>query len=533
MMWFAAAAPIAVVLALMVGLRWGATKAGPAGWVVSLLVAATVFGAGPKLLLLSQGKAVVRSMFVLYIIWLALALYNVVSEAGALDAIGAGMSRLTADRTMQLLILAWVFSSFLQGVTGFGVPVAVVAPMLVGLGFPPLASVVATGVAHGWAVTFGSLASSFYAMLAVTGMDGADLAPWTAALLGLACLPCGMVAAAMHQGRRSVAHALPAILVLWVVMAGTQYALAVAGLWSMAAFGAGIAGLVASAAVVRMGRYRAAAMGPTAPGSDSAGGVGSSVGHPTATGAGEGGGMGFFEAMSAYFVLLAVVVVGGLVGPVRDALDTVSYTATFPETQTSLGWVNEAAAERALHVFGHAGALILYTCAFAFAIYWLRGRYEPGAAARVVAATIRGSIKPTIGILFMVGMAMFMADSGMTYALALGISRGLGFAFPVVSPFIGALGAFVTGSNTNSNVLFAGLQEGTATLLGLNVLLLLGAQNLGGAVGSVFAPAKVIVGCSTVGLAGCEGDALRQILVYGLAIVALGSVVVGVISLLP
>jgi len=118
----------------------------------------------------------------------------------------------------------------------------------------------------------------------------------------------------------------------------------------------------------------------------------------------------------------------------------------------------------------------------------------------------------------MVGMAMIMDHSGMTYLLARGISESVGAAFPLFSPFIGTLGAFITGSNTNSNVIFAPLQQHAAELIGISVLIVLGAQTTGGALGSMLAPAKVIVGCSTAGLAGQEGEVMKKTLPYGLLI---------------
>jgi lactate permease len=105
----------------------------------------------------------------------------------------------------------------------------------------------------------------------------------------------------------------------------------------------------------------------------------------------------------------------------------------------------------------------------------------------------------------------------MTNLLAQGLSQGFGKEFyPVVAPFIGALGAFITGSNNNSNVLFAILQQNTAQMLGLSIPLILGAQTAGASLGSIFAPAKIIVGCSTVGLGSKEGMVMGRILVYGL-----------------
>lgn len=503
--WLLALSPILVVLILMVGFSWGGSKAGPVGWLVALIVAALFFGAGPRVLFYSQIRGLFLSLFVLYIIWFALALYHVVNEAGALDVISTGVARLTADRTMQLIILSWVFASFLQGVTGFGVPVAVVAPLLISLGFSATTSVVAASVGHSWAVTFGSVASSFYAMLAVTGLDGPTLAPWSAIMLGVTAFPCGLVPAYLYRGWSSVRHSLLAVLGVGVTMAAVLYLMATHGLWNLASFGAGLAGLIVVAGLARLPMYQGTADERIA----------------NRQHANNDTGMSLPLALSAYLVLLVVVVVAQLVPPFPDLLNRVEIAVYLPETRTALGWVNPAGTGRMISVFGHAGALILYTCVISYFIYRRLGRYASGAPRRIIVNTVQGSTKSTIGIVFLVGMAMFMADSGMTFTLAQGLSRTVGGAFPAIAPFIGALGAFMTGSNTNSNVVFAPLQQSTAEILELDALIILGAQNVGGAVGSMFAPAKVIVGCSTAGLAGQEGDVLRQNLIYGLVIIGL------------
>ena len=128
----------------------------------------------------------------------------------------------------------------------------------------------------------------------------------------------------------------------------------------------------------------------------------------------------------------------------------------------------------------------------------------------------RGAVNSSLGIVAMVGMAVVMSHSGMTNLLAQGLSQSFGKDFyPAIAPFIGALGAFITGSNNNSNVLFAALQMRTAELLQLSVTLILAAQTAGGSLGSIMAPAKVIVGCSTVGLGDHEGVVMRPVLGYG------------------
>ena len=126
----------------MVGFRWGAARAGGVGYLSALTIAILFFGAGSVLLGFSHTRALLLTVDVLYIIWAAFLLYRVADEAGAIRTIAQSLPHLTADKGMQALIIGWVFASFLQGVGGFGVPVAVIAPILVGLGFTPLQAVV-------------------------------------------------------------------------------------------------------------------------------------------------------------------------------------------------------------------------------------------------------------------------------------------------------------------------------------------------------------------------------------------------------
>jgi lactate permease len=116
---------------------------------------------------------------------------------------------------------------------------------------------------------------------------------------------------------------------------------------------------------------------------------------------------------------------------------------------------------------------------------------------------------------------MIMDHCGMIVILAEGVSRVLGPVYPFFSPWIGLLGAFMTGSNTNSNVVFGVLQQETAQLAGFSAALMLAAQTTGGALGSMIAPAKILVGCATVGLSGKEGPVLKATLRYGLVITAM------------
>jgi lactate permease len=201
-------------------------------------------------------------------------------------------------------------------------------------------------------------------------------------------------------------------------------------------------------------------------------------------------------------------------------LNQVEIRLHFPVVQTGYGWVTPAGTGQTISVFGHAGALLAYVSLAAYLFYRRSGHYAPGVERRIVRQTIKSAVPSSIGILTMVGMAVAMENSGMTRVLAEGLSRAAGPIFPLVSPFIGLLGAFMTGSNTNSNVVFSAMQQQTAQLLAISVPIILAAQTTGGAVGSMLAPSKVIVGCSTAGLAGREGDVLKKSLLPGLLIAA-------------
>jgi lactate permease len=238
-------------------------------------------------------------------------------------------------------------------------------------------------------------------------------------------------------------------------------------------------------------------------------------------------------ALSAYIVLVVLAFAINLIEPLNAMLSSVKVTLQFPELSTAYGWVTSAGSGRKISLFDHPGAILLYSSLIAYVIYARSGCYRPGAARRILARVAKGAMNSSLGIAAMVGMATLMSHAEMTDILARGLSQSFGpDTYPVIAAFIGALGAFITGSNNNSNVLFAVLQMRTAELLGLSVTLILAAQTAGGSLGSVVSPAKVIVGCSTVGLGDEEGQVMRSILAYGLIPVVVVAIVMLLLSLL-
>jgi len=500
--WLLAFLPVLVVVVMMLVFRWGGSRAGALGWLTAVLVALFFFGAGFELLAVAQVKAILLSLDVLYIIWAALLLFNIAREAGAIRMIGQTLPRLTGDRVMQSLLIGWLMVTFLQGLGGFGVPVAVCAPMLVGLGYSPVQAVAMASLGDGWAVTFGSLGTSFQSLMAVTGLSYEALGPLSAILIGIAGFPSGLLVAVIGNGWRSLKRALLPTLFLSLAMGITQYFLVVNGLWTLGTTGASVIGLLFGFLLVRLPTFRNHA--------DKADALEISVDERDR-------GKSLWLSLLGYEILVVLAFVINLVTPIKSFLSQVIFSLDFPEVSTRYGWVTAAGPGRGINVFAHPGAILLYSCIFSFFIYRKLGYLEKGALKKIFGNVFKSGVNSSLGILAMVGVASIMMHAGMTYLLAEGLSVSFSREiYPAVAPFIGALGAFITGSNTNSNVLFGVLQQSTAQLLNLSVPLILAAQTAGGSLGSVLAPAKVIVGCSTVGLSGKEGEVMRKLLGYGM-----------------
>ena len=121
----------------------------------------------------------------------------------------------------------------------------------------------------------------------------------------------------------------------------------------------------------------------------------------------------------------------------------------------------------------------------------------------------------------MIMMAIVMTDVGMTTTLGRAMAQSTNMVFPILSPFMGMLGTFLTGSNTSSNIMFASLQVETASALGIDKFIIAATQSVSGGIGSSIAPAKVLVGTALVGLSGSENKVLRKTMPYCLAILVI------------
>jgi lactate permease len=505
--------PILLILYLMVGRRWSAARAGTAGYLAALILAFGFFGATPTLFWVAHARAFFLVVDVLWIIGAAYLLYRVVDEAGAIRRISQALPHLTAERGLQALIIGWLFASFLEGVGGFGVPAAVTAPLLVELGLAPVLAVAVASVGHAWGVTFGSLGGAFQALIGASGQPAAALAPEAALMLGIACLLTGWLVTYAVGGWSALRRLGLPVLLLGAVMGTVQYLSVAAGVWNLGAFAGAAAGL---ALVFPLSR--AIGQGGPRPG-------------------GEIDFRGLAVAVSGYAALIAIILAVNFIEPLHALLTRWVIQAQFPEVVTGLGYVNPAGPGRRLVVFSHTGTVLIYAALAAYTIYRMAGWYTPGAARRILTGAGKQVGKAGISIALMVSMAVILELAGMTDELARGMAAGVGALFPLVAPWIGALGAFMTGSNTNSNVVFAQLQLRTALLLGAPVETILAGQTAGASLASVIAPTKVVVAVSMVGLGGSEGRVIRAMAGYIAGLVLLVSLLtallVGVQSWMP
>jgi len=183
-----AATPIVAILVLMLALGWSAARAGLAGLALAALLAVPAFGFGdaaPGLAASALGVAAEGGFVALTILWIllpALALHEHQQRSGAIDALRAGLGRLSGQRPLQALLVGWFVALFFEGAAGFGTPVALTAPLLVGLGLPPLQAVVLALLGHAVGVSFGALGTPVLAQASLTGIDAIAIAWRTAAL---------------------------------------------------------------------------------------------------------------------------------------------------------------------------------------------------------------------------------------------------------------------------------------------------------------------------------------------------------------
>ncbi len=525
-----------------------------------------------------------------WIVLNAVFFHNLTVASGDFDVIKRSLTRLTTDRRLQTLLVAFSFGALLEGIAGFGAPVAITASILASLGFEPVTAAVLALLANTAPVAFGSIGIPVVTLgsliapiighpvtnttLALSAMVGRQL-PLFSILI-----PAYLVT--VLAGFRRMREVLPAVLVTGVSFAIVQFLVSNFVGPELTDIIAALVSMACLAALLRVWRPRdswqfAHETKPAGAPRPVAGGSVGAVDSPAR----------IARAYSMYVVLVIVILIGqmgnlpwwsghpvndpktALAAPANITADLKCGTPAF--ALCKLPWIGpDPAKDRQAFKFpdwnffwpgtydivkgqpvsvidrekpivgkstpyplnfdwnflAAAGSLVLYACIVAFLLMLLAGAKLNFFS--VYAATIRQLALPVATIALILAIAQLMNYSGMTSSLALAFAK-TGVVFPFVAAFLGWLGVFLTGSDTSSNTLFGPLQAQTAQQLhNVSPILTAGTNSSGGVMGKMISPQNLSVGAAGVNKVGAEGDIFRRVIRYSLILTA----AVGVVAMI-
>ncbi|MFD5276837.1 L-lactate permease [Pseudarthrobacter sp. NPDC058362] len=528
-----ALAPILIVGVLLAGFRWPAKYAMPVGYLLVVLVALLVWRMDFSSVLAASLEGLITAGTLLYIVFGALLLLSTLTVGGAMASIRAGFNNISADRRVQAIIIGWLFGSFIEGASGFGTPAAVVAPLLLAMGFPAMAAVMVGLIIQSTPVSFGAVGTPILVGVG-KGLGGDPAVTERISVLGLTMpefvASIGFQVAAIHA---IVGLLIPLILVCMLTgFFGPDRrfrdGLAV---WPFALYSS----LAMTVPYVLVARF----LGPEFP-SLFGGLIGlvlvmytSSKGFlmpkdsfqfgPRATWAERWMGsiepeaateissrMSLVRAWSPYILMAVLLVATRVIPPLKAYLSGLAIPF-----QNILG----TGISTSVQPFYSPAFLMIIAAVFAYLLH----RMNRGQVLRTLKISGRQLGGTAVALLFAVPLVRVLINSGpdfnasglssMPVTLAEGTAAVAGDSWPLIAPWIGALGAFVAGSNTVSNLTFAQFQFSTGAEIGVPPEGIVAAQAVGGAGGNPIAIHNIVAAAATVGLLGREGDLLRKTII--------------------
>ncbi len=487
--------PILALVGLMTGLRWSAAAAGTASAVIAAIVAvgAFQFGDTPADLAGPLLEAVFTAATILWIVFPALSIHEYQVRTGATGVIGDWLSSISSDPASTALLVGYFFAMFLEGASGFGTPVAIVAPMLVALGVPAERALLVALIGHVVGVSFGAVGAPMVPLTDAAPVDERRLS--LAILLLHACIGWTLALIVVKLGTvrsdRTVSSGSSRASWQVAIMAAACFfpaAALIAGLAGPELPTLGGALLGGALFVVWLRRGSPPARGDDAPD----------------TGA-------LMRAGLPYMVLVVLILASRLIDPLRLSLRSHHIEWTY----------RQAFGDQMLPLY-HPGTMLF----LAFVLTALGNRSRPRLVAASMGAALRRLPQVAIALVSVLTLARFMVHGGLIDALAVGATGLFGQAWPLAVPLVGALGSFVTGSGTASNIIFANFQVAAADAVTLPHWLALAGQSLGSAIGNIMAPHNIVAGTATVGLVGHEGKALSRTAPICLAYALAGGAIV-------
>ncbi len=523
-----AAAPILLAGVLIVGFRLPARTAMPVTYVLTAAIAALVWGMPGTAIAAATVQGLFITFDILMIIFGAILLLNTLKYSGALAVIRHGFSEISADRRVQVVIICWLFGSFIEGASGFGTPAAIVAPLMVALGFPAVAAVMLGMMVQSTAVTFGAVGTPV-----LVGVRGGLDSPDVAARLAESGITLSeylqvvtVHVATLHAIAGTVMPLLMVVMMTRFFGANRSWSEGLAIL-PFAIFG----GLAFTVPYFLTGYF----LGPEFPSI-----LGALIGMGVVVPAARAGflvprdtwefparsrwpadwsgrlsidldshanDLSLVRAWIPYLLVALLLVLTRLRDlPFGDWLKSLN-----------IGWseifaTEISAATTPLYLPGSILVLVSVITIFLH-------RMPATRFLRAASESSRMLLGAGFVLIFTVPMVRIYINSGvgsevesMPIVMAQWVSANVGEVWPMVAPTIGALGAFIAGSNTVSNLMFVLFQFGVADSLGFSMAMVIALQAVGAAAGNMIAIHNVVAASATVGLLGQEGPTLRRTL---------------------
>ncbi len=541
---FLAALPVLVLLGLLASGRVGAWQAALCGLLTAAAVAAGAFQMPLDLVAASAAVGVVFALF--RIVWLIVAavfLYDLAVATGQFDVMKASIARLSGDRRLQAVLVAFSFGAFIEGAAGFGAPVAISAAFLVGLGFRPFQAAVLCLIANTAPVAWGAIGTPILTLSKVTDLDVEALSATAGRILPPLSLIIPFWLVRTMVGWRLTLAVWPALLAVGGTFAGVQW------LWSnfvgfeLVDLVSAVASLAAGVVLLRFWRPRQEwrfehDQEEIAHASDAE--------HP----------LTFKRVARAWmpFVLLSVTVLVWGLPPVKrwmaaphplpsgDRVVHLEWRPKVPGLHLKVakgaavtGHEEPTAADREKAELEIVPVSSTGTAVFVAAILsGLLLGVGPVAMAATLARTVVRMVPAIAAILCMLALGFVTKYSGMDAVLGLAFTRTGPWLYPVFGTLLGWLGVALTGSDTSSNVLFGNLQKITARKLGLDPILMAAANTTGGVMGKMIDAQSIVVAAAATGEGGKEGQILRAVIWHSIVLALLvGAIVWTYAHLLP
>jgi lactate permease len=501
--------PIATVLVLLGILRRPAWQAALAGLAVGLAIAVTAWGMPARMAFASALNGAVFALWpVMWIVINALLLYNVAVASGRFDAFRAWVIRhLPNDRRVVLIAIGFCFGALLEGIAGFGAPVAITSSLLIMCGFPALEALVFVLIFNTTPVAFGALGAPVTVLGSVTGLPAPALAAMVGRQLPLLAAILPFYVMALYGGWRSIRALWPMLLV-----AGLSFGLAQFGAsnyldYTLTDVFAALGSLAVTLLFLQVWR----------PAEDAEFAI-SRTPHEASVAVSRP--VPAWQGWMPWLILTAIVIVWTYMKVATVGQQAIHWPGLDKAVSITLYHDKPYAAVWNFQPLGTGTAILLAAIITALLV-----RLSPAEFFRCAVRTIRQIWQAVATVMLIVALAYVMNYSGLAYTLGLAVAS-TGHAFVLFSPFLGWVAVFLSGSDTSGNALFGNLQVVAARQLHLNPLLFAATNSSGGVLGKMISPQNIATGVSVTDLKGKEGAVLARTFVHSVVLTLMLVVIV-------